>query len=216
MRFFIFVLLAILSPFNCSLVLADEGLLKTHCSKCHSGTKPKGNFSLSTLGQATTKKNLELWESSLDYVRAEEMPPAKQSQLSKNERKKLVAYFEQKISAYNSTVSKSLRTPVRRMNNREFENSVRDVLLIEDIGTHQPTANLIGDSLHEGFDTHGETLGFSKFHLEQYLEAGAEDCGCDSDFRRTSPTNPRNHSANKDLLRTHKSKHEASRTQREA
>ena len=48
-----------------------------------------------------------------------------------------------------------------RLNNREFKNSVRDVLGIED-ATHQPTDNLIGDSRHDGFDTHGTTLGFSQ------------------------------------------------------
>ena len=45
------------------------------------------------------------------------------------------------------------------------------MLGIEDIGTHQPTDNLIGDTLHEGFDTHGESLSFSKFHLEQFIDA---------------------------------------------
>ena len=63
-----------------------------------------------------------------------------------------------------------MSVPPRRLNNREFKNSVRDVLGIEDAGTHQPTDNLIGDSRHNGFDTHGTTLGFSHFHLEQYLD----------------------------------------------
>ena len=63
---------------------------------------------------------------------------------------------------------------MRRLNNREFKNSIRDALGIEDVGTHEPTANLLGDPLHEGFDTHGETLGFSHYHLEQYISATRE------------------------------------------
>lgn len=150
---------------------ADEALLKSHCGKCHGGKKPKGDFDLRSLGDKPNRETVELWETSLDYVRAGEMPPAKQSRLTAPDRERLVRFLDQKMRIYSSQTGGSKRTRPRRLNNREFENSVRDVLLIEDIGTHQPTDNLIGDSLHKGFDTHGDTLGFSKFHLEQYIEA---------------------------------------------
>lgn len=152
-------------------VHADEAILKAHCAKCHGGNKPKGDFDLRSLGENPDKENVELWESSLDYVKAGEMPPAKQSRLSALDRQRLVQFLDRKMRLYSSQAGGSKRIKPRRLNNREFENSVRDVLLIEDIGTHQPTDNLIGDSLHHGFDTHGDTLGFSKFHLEQYMVA---------------------------------------------
>jgi hypothetical protein len=57
------------------------------------------------------------------------------------------------------------------LNNRELANSVSDVLMIEDVGTHQPIANLLGDTMHDGFDTNGDALGISEFHLEQYIDA---------------------------------------------
>ncbi len=154
-----------------SSVRADQELLSSHCAKCHGGKKAKGDFDLRSLGDHPNKENVDLWETSLDYVKAEEMPPAKQSRLSKADRRRLIQFLEQKMRLYNSQSGKSLRIQPRRLNNREFENSVRDALLLEDIGTHQPTDNLIGDSLHNGFDTHGDTLGFSKFHLEQYIES---------------------------------------------
>ena len=152
-------------------VHADQELLNTHCATCHGGKKPKGDFDLRKLGGNPTSESVELWETSLDYVKAEEMPPAKQSRLSKPDRKRIVQYLEEKMQVYNSENGASRRIKPRRLNNREFENSLRDVLLIEDIGTNLPTDNLIGDSLHDGFDTHGDTLGFSKFHLEQYIES---------------------------------------------
>lgn len=152
-------------------VHADEALLRAHCAKCHGGKKPKADFTLQSLGDVPNKESVELWETSLDYVKAGEMPPAKQSRLSKDDRLRLVRFIEGQIRLYNTQSGDSLRIKPRRLNNREFENSVRDVLLIEDVGTHQPTDNLIGDALHDGFDTHGDTLGFSKFHLEQYIAA---------------------------------------------
>lgn len=44
-------------------------------------------------------------------------------------------------------------------------------MLIEDAGTHQPLGSLLGDSLHEGFDTNGDVLGISEYHIEQYIDA---------------------------------------------
>ena len=149
---------------------AGKALLKTHCATCHSGEKPKGDFNLRALGDGANSDNAELWETSLDYVKAGEMPPAKQSKLSANDRQQIVEYLQDSLRQF-SQADRSKRLKPRRLNNREFENSIRDVLMIEDIGTHQPTDNLIGDALHEGFDTHGDTLGFSKFHLEQFIDA---------------------------------------------
>ncbi len=153
-----------------SRVSADDSmLLKEHCAKCHNEETSEGDFSLSLLGQEPTKQSLQRWLDSLDRVTAEEMPPEGEGDLSKADRDKLIAHLKQKLAGFKDTSKAKIQT--RRLNNREFENSIRDALLIEDIGTNHPTANLIGDSLHHGFDTHGETLGFSKFHLEQYIVA---------------------------------------------
>ena len=150
---------------------ADESLLQQHCGKCHSDPEPEGKFKLEDLGKTPSKKTLDAWTTSIDRVRAGEMPPAKSSQLTPDQRQRLLNYLSGKVQFYAQRSADSLRAKPRRLNNREFANSVRDVLLIEDVGTHQPVDNLIGDALHKGFDTHGETLGFSNFHLEQYITA---------------------------------------------
>jgi hypothetical protein len=151
--------------------VADQALVKMHCVKCHSGAAPKGDFSIWDLGKHPTKENVDLWTASLDRVKAGEMPPAKKGQVTSADRRRMVQFLADQVQHYAEQSEHFYRIPPRRLNNREFENSVREVLLIEDVGTHQPTDNLIGDSLHEGFDTHGETLGFSNFHLEQYIES---------------------------------------------
>lgn len=150
---------------------ADEALMKKHCADCHNDEKAKGKFELKFLGEEPTGENLDRWLDCLDLVTAEEMPPEDDSHLKAPERKKIIAFLESKVRGFEASVDLSATSKPRRLNNREFANSIRDVLLIEDIGTHQPTDNLIGDSLHHGFDTHADTLGFSRFHLEQYIEA---------------------------------------------
>ena len=83
----------------------------------------------------------------------------------------MIKFLSQKIRSYDKLTSGSKRVAPRRLNNREIAKSVGDALMIEDVGTHQPMANLLGDTLHEGFDTHGESLGISEFHLDQYIDA---------------------------------------------
>lgn len=152
-------------------VLADPELLETHCSKCHNDDKLKGDFSLSHLGGSPDDDNAFLWEDSLDYVTLEEMPPPEKSELSEAERERLIQFLTQEVRGYHELDDRPKRISPRRLNNRELANSVRDVLMIEDVGTHQPIANLLGDTLHDGFDTNGDALGLSQFHLEQYIDA---------------------------------------------
>ncbi|MDF1814027.1 MAG: DUF1592 domain-containing protein [Verrucomicrobiales bacterium] len=162
-----FILTVVLSI---TRLFGDETLLQTHCSDCHNDEKSKGKFNVATLGSGPTSENYDRWLDSLDLVTSGEMPPEDDSKLSDSERSKLAKYLDKKVRSF-AVGSTPKQAPPRRLNNREFANSVRDVLLLEDIGTNLPTANLIGDSLMHGFDTHAETLGFSRFHLEQHLEA---------------------------------------------
>ncbi|MFL2943455.1 MAG: DUF1588 domain-containing protein [Limisphaerales bacterium] len=148
---------------------ASPALLKQHCAECHNADKAKGKFKLADLGTAPNAANFQRWLDAAELVGAQEMPPEDGGNLTAAQRKQLVAYFKNGLAKYQATVELSLRNPPRRLNNREFVNSIADALLLEDIGTHQPAADLIGDSLHHGFDTHGATLGMSKFHLEQYV-----------------------------------------------
>ena len=165
---FIPIGLAIASTITQS-VWGDPGLLKTHCSDCHNEEKKKGDFSLAQLGSSPKAETIELWTTSLDYVRSGEMPPEEESQLLSSDRERLIRYFQEGLQQLPPETNQAPQAKPRRLNNREFANSVRDVLMIEDVGTHQPTANLLGDSLQDGFDTDGDTLGLSQFHIEQYI-----------------------------------------------
>lgn len=149
-------------------VSASEALLEDHCFKCHNDEKSKGDFKIAELGAAPMDDNFQRWLDALDLVIIEDMPPEDESELTADEREQLVAYLEQNIKSFEAP---RITSRPRRMNNREFANSVRDALLLEDVGTHFPLASLVGDSRHHGFDTHGETLGMSRFHLENYVEA---------------------------------------------
>ncbi|MFD2255219.1 DUF1588 domain-containing protein [Luteolibacter algae] len=150
---------------------ASPELMQIHCFDCHNDEKAKGKFKLEYLKDAPDSENLERWLDCLDYVSAEEMPPEEDSKLTSGDREIIIAYLEAKIREHDEGSAPVAHAKPRRLNNREFSNSVRDALLLDSIGTNQPMDNLVGDTLHHGFDTHGETLGFSRYHLEQYIES---------------------------------------------
>ena len=154
-----------------SSVLANPAIMKANCADCHNDKKAKGKFNLRLLGDDPTTENVKLWEESLENVRDGDMPPEDESKLSKEDRQRLVQFLGEKIQAYHKVAGVSTVLAPRRLNNRELAKSVADVLLIEDVGTNQPTANLVGDSLKAGFDTDGDALGISEFQMDQYIEA---------------------------------------------
>ena len=145
-------------------------LMKKHCYGCHNDRDTEGDFSLNQLNGGLKKETIETWIACLDRVESEEMPPPDDSKLSDADRATLVKGLKQITRSFEKSDSVGV-SRTRRLNNREFANSVRDVLLLDHIGTHLPTDGLIGDPLHKGFDTHGESLGISEFHLEQYINA---------------------------------------------
>ena len=152
-----------------STVLANPVLMEEHCGKCHNNEELKGDLSLSHLGQNPDRDNIFLWEDGLEFVTTGEMPPPEKIELSTADRKRIILFLKQNVRDYHERNAGPKRVGPRRLNNRELANSVADVLMIEDVGTHQPVANLLGDTLEDGFDTNGNVLGMSQYHLEQYI-----------------------------------------------
>src|SRR5436190_17241784 len=66
-------------------------LLTRHCSDCHSGDKPKGNFNLDQLESR--------WASVLEQLEAGTMPPKGKPRPSADERKGLLALARAKVDA---------------------------------------------------------------------------------------------------------------------
>ena len=144
---------------------------KPTAPKCHNDEKARGKFNLKSLGDGPNGENGDLWVTSLHNVEGLDMPPEDESKLSAPDRERLIQFLKQKISDAHQVAGGAREITPRRLNNRELIHSVADVLLIEDVGTHQPTADLVGDALNKGFDTDAETLGISQFQMEQYIVA---------------------------------------------
>jgi Protein of unknown function (DUF1592)/Protein of unknown function (DUF1587)/Protein of unknown function (DUF1595)/Protein of unknown function (DUF1588)/Planctomycete cytochrome C len=149
--------------------LPEATFFKNHCYECHDADVHKANLDLTALKwNVLDADNQALWVKIHDRVRAGEMPPAK-----KKERPEVAA-----ITAMTGSLAKRLteadladqarmgRTPMRRLNRVEFENSVRDLLSLPGLRLKE---TLPDDGKSHGFDRLAAALDYSSIHLEAYL-----------------------------------------------
>jgi Protein of unknown function (DUF1592)/Protein of unknown function (DUF1588)/Protein of unknown function (DUF1587)/Protein of unknown function (DUF1585)/Ca-dependent carbohydrate-binding module xylan-binding/Protein of unknown function (DUF1595)/Planctomycete cytochrome C len=142
-------------------------LLATHCFECHSGAEPKGELALDVFtndGGARAKP--ETWKLVRTRLAAGEMPPRKQPRLAPAELDTLLDWIDSVPGAGKARG----RTVLRRLNRREYENTVRDLYGIDFDGRERLPADDVG----AGFDVLGSVLSLPDSALEKYLAAAEE------------------------------------------
>ena len=108
-------------------------LLNTYCSKCHSGAKPEGGFLLTELdGVKTDSEVAERWEEIANALQDDYMPPEHAPQPSDVEKQQVIEWVKS-----NATV-KAEQSLLRRMNQVEYENTIRDLFVLERDGFSNP------------------------------------------------------------------------------
>jgi hypothetical protein len=140
-----------------------------HCRKCHSGPEPQGDFvsdslALDFTGQPMRKR----WEDVLDQIRVGRMPPEGEPRPAPAEAAAMVKWIEDQIGGAEAARRAIVgRSPLRRLNQIEYQNTVRDLFQVDvDL-----TGVLPADSNGGGFDTDAESLHLSSYLLESYLNA---------------------------------------------
>lgn len=149
---------------SATLLSAGESiqpLLQEYCITCHGADKQKGDVRLDQLDSL----DAELWTTVYEQLASEEMPPDDEAQPSEDERDKMMnaALDVARQSAVANT------TGFRRLNKREYGNTVRDLLGLKN-GTFDPGEYIYDDEV-EGFDTEAEALVISNELLLEYLGA---------------------------------------------
>ena len=151
--------------------------LNENCTDCHDKDSFKGGLDLGAL--STDLKDPAVfaeWVKAYDRVLAGEMPPKKREhQPGEIQRRQ----FTQSLSASLEAEDRRReagggRTPLRRLNRMEYENSVSALL-----GTPVNVKRMLPqDTPLYGFDTVAEGLRFSQLQMQAYLEAA--DAALDS------------------------------------
>jgi hypothetical protein len=141
--------------------------LEDYCLNCHDTPSSKGDVDLETLtfDVGADIVSAELWQKVLNAINAGEMPPEKKKQPTPLEK----AGFLEALSARLVTARQILTDTggvitMRRLNRREYTNTIRDLL-----GVEVDASALPNDSNSDGFDTSGSSLFFSSDQFENYL-----------------------------------------------
>lgn len=137
----------------------------THCYECHDEATKKGGLDLDVLSRdLSDEAALAKWVRLYDRVDHGEMPPKDRDRPGAGE----LAVFREGLGGVLASAHESRKgTVLRRLNRREYENTLSDLL-----GVRLDVASLLPEDGRSGeFDTVGEALGISASQLRNYLDA---------------------------------------------
>jgi len=157
------------SPTSSAAAPADDlsrKFFEQYCRTCHSGEKPKGDFQVDTLARDfADKENREQWRKVVEQLKTGTMPPKGKPRPAASEAQALTDWIDGQVAA--AEAAHQGRAVMRRLNQSEYENTVRDLLGVDvELKDVLPV-----DSASGGFDTSAETLHVSSYLLQNYLKA---------------------------------------------
>ncbi|MEQ9409063.1 MAG: DUF1592 domain-containing protein [Fuerstiella sp.] len=149
-----------------------QPFLGRYCCRCHGAEQQKAErrFDLLT-GDIGGDSDLVDLQDIVDQLNLGEMPPPDERQPSAEDRRRVVRLLSDTIAEYHRKRSPlSGDTVLRRLNAREYANTVRDLLQIE-MEMFDPTEGFPRDGQTEHLDNIGSTLVTSGYLLQRYLTA---------------------------------------------
>lgn len=148
-----------------------RAVLKDHCVSCHGAKKQEGKFRVDDLPfTITTIEVAEKWQKVLNAINAGEMPPEDEKQPAKDAKADLLEDLSQVMVVARRTLNDSQGViTMRRLNRREYANTIRDLL-----GVEIDVRSLPADSGAGNFDTAGASLFMSSDQFQLYRSLGAK------------------------------------------
>ena len=148
-----------------------QQLFKETCVSCHGPDKQKGHFRIDQLSlKVDTVETAERWQKVLNQINSGEMPPEQEKQPTAAAKTELLddlsnmmVAARKKLGDQNGVIT------MRRLNRREYRNSLRELL-----GVEINVSELPPDGGSSGFDTVGANLFISANQIEQYQQLSRE------------------------------------------
>ncbi|PHS15448.1 MAG: hypothetical protein COA78_05075 [Blastopirellula sp.] len=142
---------------------------KKHCFDCHDSETQEGKVNLESLPlHITTIEQAEAWQKVLNALNSGEMPPEDETQPGNTEKADFLDDLAQSmVAARNSLSDSGGKITMRRLNRREYQNTIQQLTGVKvDVGS-LPTDGGAGY-----FDTAGASQYISSDQFEQYLKLG--------------------------------------------
>ena len=147
--------------------------LNKYCYECHDAELAKGHLNLEAFkDDARFFRDQRVWREVVTQVTSGEMPPVKvKVRPTPAEIEGLQTSVHKLLAA---AIAKAKPDPgdvtIRRLNRLEFNNTIRDLLFLDE----NFSADFPADDTGYGFDNIGDVLTFSPVHLERFLAVGEQ------------------------------------------
>ncbi|MGB8853594.1 MAG: DUF1592 domain-containing protein [Pirellulales bacterium] len=143
--------------------------LQANCGKCHAGEDTDSGVRLDDLPlEITTTEGADRWQKVMNVLNSGEMPPEEQPQPEREAKTEFLADLAQTLVVARKVIGEQgTRQIIRRLNKREYKNTVRDLLGVEIDVTELPQDGGAG-----AMDTVGAGLAMSSDQFESYLTLG--------------------------------------------
>jgi hypothetical protein len=142
------------------------GVLETYCVQCHNFEDWAGGVAFDVMSPDAIPEDAGIWEQAIRKLRGGLMPPPGEERPDAETLVGLAGWLEDTIDA--AAVEEHVgRIPLRRLNRREYEYAIRDLLDL-----HVDAAALLpADDLAHGYDNNAAALQLSPTFIDQYLNA---------------------------------------------
>jgi mono/diheme cytochrome c family protein len=146
---------------------AQWGQVERFCFGCHNSSDWAGGVAFDGMSFDNLGQDAKVWETAVRKLRTGSMPPPGAKQRPDQQTvNSLAGFLETRLDAAQVAPAPG-RVPLRRLNQREYANAVRDLLGLDvDIAALLP-----GDRRKDAFDNDAQSLQVSPSYLDQYLGA---------------------------------------------
>jgi mono/diheme cytochrome c family protein len=150
---------------------ADAGAhlatMTQYCAACHNDKVRTADVSFEGVTAATVTAHPDLFEKAVRKMRGRVMPPPGARQPSPEALDGLVAWLENRLDATGGQAHVPDRVVLHRLNRKEYQHAVRDLLAVD----IDAAALLPADDVKDGFDNIAAALQVSPSFIEQYVVA---------------------------------------------
>jgi hypothetical protein len=146
-------------------------VLAQNCAPCHTATSKGAGGFLKAQAAKDVDTDRGTWRNVASQMRNRTMPPVA-SKLTEEDRLRVASWVETELRKTACSAGDFAGSPaIRRLNRREYHNTVRDLLGVDFDAVALFPADGTGGA---GFDTNGETLYIPPVMLERYVEAAQQ------------------------------------------
>jgi hypothetical protein len=164
-------------------------LFRDYCLSCHDEEKHKGSVRLDNLPfEINSIEVAERWQKVLNSLNSGEMPPEEKAQPDRGLKTDFLEHLSLEMVLARKTIGDTGgKITLRRLNRREYKNTIRDLL-----GVNVTVGDLPTDGSPGTFDTVGSGLFMSSSQFESYRHLGRKALDAAFDLFAV-PLAPRKH-----------------------